>query len=175
MYSTEGIILGHYDSGEADKIVSILTFDFGYVYAKSTGSRKITSKLRSNLADYTHGYFDVVRGHHGWKIIGASEIASLRGGEREAIPVIDNIARLLKKIAGEERNESLFLDTRELFYILRDKGKPDISLELYYVIRILYHLGYWDSAEREMNRDHVAKQYKSLLPEVNNAIDRAIN
>jgi DNA repair protein RecO (recombination protein O) len=48
-YKTEGIIIRRNNIGEADKILTIFTKDFGKIQAKAKGIRKITSKRSSSL------------------------------------------------------------------------------------------------------------------------------
>jgi len=71
VYTTAGFVLGSAERGEANKIYSIYTKDFGLVRASAQAVRLEKSKLRYNLDDFTHGHFSLVRGKELWKLTGS--------------------------------------------------------------------------------------------------------
>lgn len=178
IYQVEGIILGYYNHGEDDKIISVITNKLGYIHAKSIGVRKISSKLRNSLANYNYVNLDLVRGKRGWKIIGAFQIARLTGEKNnKGLKVFSRIANLIKRISGEEKNELLFAEVKKLFYDIKEQKEIDKYSELFSVIKILYYLGYWDDKKilQENTHEEVKANYKSLLEEVNSSIEQAIS
>lgn len=61
-YSTEGIIIGSRNYGEADRTISIFTKHFGKVRVSAKGVRKITSRKRGSLELFTFVKVFVARG-----------------------------------------------------------------------------------------------------------------
>ncbi|MBD3183982.1 DNA repair protein RecO [Candidatus Poribacteria bacterium] len=52
---TKALVLGYHPLGEADKIISFLTKDFGYIRAVGKGARRIKNKLCGRLEIMTYG------------------------------------------------------------------------------------------------------------------------
>lgn len=152
IYHTEGIILESRGYGEAGKYYKILTPDFGLVFASAQGVRKITSKLRYVLSDYSHIKLDLVKGREMWRITNASKTGELENlkNNQIAIPVFVNISKLLiRLLAGEEGNEKLFKNLFQGLQILeKETEKEKIrNIEIILVLRILHQLGYVGAGE----------------------------
>src|SRR5664279_2208052 len=113
IYHTEGIILGSRNYGEAGKCYYIFTRDLGMIYASASGVRKMSSKLRFVLQDFSYIKVDLVQGRDFWRVTSASKTNMLEqiSKNKETFGVFSNIANLLKRLlAGVEPNESLFAD-----------------------------------------------------------------
>ncbi len=147
IYHTEGIILESYASGEAGKYYAIFTRDLGMIYASAQGVRKMSSKLRYILQDFSYIKLDLVKGKDFWRLTSASKTNSLNKliKQPKHFKVFVNVAKLLKRLlAGEEPNESLFTDIVKGLHILENiEDGEDIShMEMILVLRILNNLGY---------------------------------
>lgn len=147
IYHTEGIILGSKNYGEAGKYYSIFTRDLGMIYASAQGVRKISSKLRFVLQDYSYLKIDFVRGKDFWRIISCSKTDKLEiiKKEKEKLRIFANISNLLKRLlAGEEPNQVLFDDLLTgLLFLEKSKIKEEwLNIEVIIVLRILNNLGY---------------------------------
>ncbi|MFA5999769.1 MAG: DNA repair protein RecO [Candidatus Paceibacterota bacterium] len=147
IYHTEGIILGSRNYGEAGKYYSIFTRDLGMIQASAQGVRKMSSKLRFILQDYSYVKVDLVKGKDFWRVTSASKTNLLENlfHKKEAYLVFANIARLLKKLlAGEEANRDLFNDfLNGLFMLEKYEKKEELqNIEIITVLRILDNLGY---------------------------------
>ncbi len=77
IYHTEGIILGSKAYGEAGKCYYIFTKDLGMIFASAQGVRKISSKLRYVLQDFSYIKLDLVRGKDFWRLTSASKTNAL--------------------------------------------------------------------------------------------------
>jgi DNA repair protein RecO (recombination protein O) len=62
VYKTEGLVLRHLDYGEADRILTLVTPEFGKLRAIAKGSRKVTSKMASAVDLVTRGQFVLATG-----------------------------------------------------------------------------------------------------------------
>ncbi|MSU44576.1 DNA repair protein RecO [Candidatus Nomurabacteria bacterium] len=147
IYHTEGIILGSRNSGEAGKYYYIFTRDLGMITATAQGVRKISSKLRYVLQDFSYLKIDLVQGKNIFRVTNASKTNMLEQITRqpETFKVFANIARLLKRLlAGVEPNEALFVDLLDVLTILeKNKAKENVrNIEMIIVLRILNNLGY---------------------------------
>ncbi|MCE9585374.1 DNA repair protein RecO [Candidatus Nomurabacteria bacterium] len=147
IYHTEGIILGSKNYGEAGKCYYIFTRDLGMIFASAQGVRKMSSKLRYVLQDFSYIKLDLVRGKDFWRLTSASKTNALENLSRnpDTFAIIFNIARLLKRLlAGEEKNDILFTDLISGFSVLeKAENKEEIkNIESVMVLRILNNLGY---------------------------------
>jgi DNA repair protein RecO len=147
IYHTEGIILGSKDYGETGKYYSIFTRDLGMVYASAQGVRKMSSKLRYVLQDFSYIKLDLVRGKDFWRLTSASKTNKLDNvcKDRDKYKIFINIARLLQRLlAGEESNGVLFGDLLNGLTILeKSKDKEELqNIEAIIVLRVLNNLGY---------------------------------
>ena len=147
IYHTEGLILGSKNYGEAGKYYSIFTRDLGMIHASAQGVRKISSKLRFVLTDYSYIKLDLVRGKDFWRLTSASKTNELENISKnpETFKIFANISRLLQRLlAGEDANVGLFNDLLRGFSIL-EKAKTAEELhniEAVIVLRVLDNLGY---------------------------------
>lgn len=62
LYRTEALVLRHRPLGEADRLVTLLTWERGKLCAVARGARKTKSKLAAGVDFFTHGYFILYRG-----------------------------------------------------------------------------------------------------------------
>ncbi len=153
IYHTEGIILGSKAYGEAGKCYYIFTKDLGMIFASAQGVRKISSKLRFVLQDFSYIKLDLVRGKDFWRLTSASKTNALENIAKnpETFAILFNVARLLKRLlAGEEKNEKLFIDLINGLTVLeKTENKEDLqNIEAIIVLRVLHNLGYIGGSEK---------------------------
>ncbi len=152
IYHTEGIILGSKNYGEAGKYYFIFTRDLGMIYASAQGVRKLSSKLRFILQDFSYLKIDFIRGKDFWRITSASKTNKLDGikDHEKKLIIVSNLSSLLKRLlAGEEANGMLFADLMKgLSFLEKTNGTDELeSVELIIVLRILNNLGYLGNEE----------------------------
>src|SRR5665647_3683275 len=107
IYHTEGIILGSRNYGESGKFYYIFTRDLGMIHASAQGVRKMSSKLRFVLQDFSYVKIDLVAGKNIFRVTSASKTNLLEQitKKREVFQVLVNISKLLKRLlAGVEPN-----------------------------------------------------------------------
>ena len=185
IHHTEGIILESRNYGEAGKCYYVFTRDLGMIFASAQGVRKLSSKLRFVLQDYSYVKVDLVRGKEFWRLTSASKTNKLENliKDKNKFVVFANILKLLKRLlAGEDANEILFTDLLNGLNILEKIEDQDQlqNIEVILVLRILDNLGYIGSQnifdnlvkspfEKELVFE-VSKNRKSLLQEINKAL-----
>ncbi|MEI8270219.1 MAG: DNA repair protein RecO [bacterium] len=173
IYHTEGIILGSKNYGEAGKYFAIFTRDLGMINASAQGIRKISSKLRFVLQDFSYVKIDLVRGKDFWRITSASKTNILENVLRNSfnVEIFANIGRLLKRLlAGEYPNQILFTDLLNGLLFLEKSKSEDESrdIEVIIVLRILNNLGY--IGNNKMLKNITKSPYEdALIFEVNHS------
>lgn len=144
--TTEGVVLGKRGVGEANALVSILTYELGLVRARATSARAEASKLRYGLETLSVGRYSMVHGRAEWKLIGVENIShELARGDHDRRTRSGKVAKLLLRlIHGEERVPALYKTVVEgLAAIARANSMTDAeAIETVLVLRVLAHLGY---------------------------------
>ncbi|MFA6524219.1 MAG: DNA repair protein RecO [Candidatus Paceibacterota bacterium] len=185
IYHTEALILGSKSFGEAGKYYFLFTRDLGMIYASAQGIRKISSKLRFVLQDFSYVKIDLVRGKDFWRITSASKTNELENisKKRETLEVFANLSQLLKRLlVGEESNGILFTDLLNgLFVLEKSETIEEIrNIEAIVVLRMLSNLGYIGGSEvlKEFIKSpfeenlifEVGKSRGKILSEINKAL-----
>ncbi len=185
IYHTEGLILGSKNYRETSKYYFLFTRDLGMIYASAQGVRKISSKLRFVLQDFSYVKIDLVRGKDFWRVTSASKTNKLENisKDEDTLFVFANIARLLKRLlAGEDPNEELFENLiKGLTFLEKAKDKKELeNIEMFIVLRILDSLGYIGGNKEIENLTkspfevdlipEIGKHRTKILSEINKAI-----
>ncbi len=148
IHHTEGIILSHRARGEANKMLSIYTLEYGLVYAQAQGIRLNKSKLRFALQDLSYAKIDLVRGRDVWRVTSATPINSFAYARTDmgSIALMLRVSKLIERLCnGEEGNRDVFADIIQSFMVLDSESvavETREALELHLVLRILNQLGY---------------------------------
>lgn len=149
--SSEGIILKRINYGEADRIVTLITRNFGKVTLISKGVRKIKSRKRGHLEIFTKVKFSASYGNSQTGIL----------TEAETLDSFELIRNNLKKISLAYYFCEIILKITEndhkqdsLYYLLDSYlSKIERSINLKelrtrFVNELLVDLGYWDNKEK---------------------------
>ncbi len=153
IHHTEGFVISGSNYGEANRYLSIFTKDFGLLQASAQGLRKVTSKLRFSLQDFSYSKIDLVQGKEIWRVTNARKITGYEklSKNSETLKFLANIFRLLKRLCpGEEANTELFNYLTEIYNFLENESLDDQTLknfECVSVLRILNYLGYIGASE----------------------------
>src|ERR1700691_3974014 len=62
-FRTEGIVIKRRNFNEADRIVTVMTRDYGKLQIKATGVRKITSRRSAHIELLNHTVLHLYKGH----------------------------------------------------------------------------------------------------------------
>ncbi|MEX2013581.1 MAG: DNA repair protein RecO [Parcubacteria group bacterium] len=156
IYTTKGIVLSERAIGEADRIYSILTRDFGKLEARAIGVRKNVSKLRGHIEPFSLSLISFVKGKNYWRLTSAEFIQNISSTEA----VARSLALLEKLVQGEAPHPELFDDVEE---VLLSFEPHDEMFEVNVVSKILFHLGY-------LKKSDMALDKKSLIKAINEGI-----
>lgn len=155
IHTTSGFIIDSRSHGEAGKLLSIFTRDYGLVLATAQGIRLEKSKLRYYTQDYSFGNYSLVRGKEFWRLTSAQEslhrgptsISAPRSDLHFGSSLIARLALLLRRLLhGEEPHEELFqvIETCVDFLNRNETLSAEQlkTLESITVLRMLHALGY---------------------------------
>ena len=142
-YNTEALVLGSRESGEADRVYTLFTRDFGLVRARASAVRTEKSLMRYALQNYGRANASLVRGKRGWRVAGAAALTVAHGDVR-GISAFARISELVMRLVhGEEVNEYLFAALAEAHgALMRETCDAFGTIEIVCVARILFALGY---------------------------------
>ena len=175
IYHTEGIILGSRNFGESGKYYDIFTRDLGMVRASASGVRKISSKLRFILQDFSYLNFDLVRGKDFWRLTSASKTGELENlcKRPEVFAIVLNISRLLRRLLpGEDANPALFADVIKGLSTLETVASREEmqNAEITTVLRTLAHLGYIGSDKMSDLVSQITTKRTEILSLINQTL-----
>jgi len=148
IHHTEGFVISGSNYGEANRYLQIFTKDFGLVRASAQSLRKVTSKLRFSLQDFSYSKIDLVRGKEIWRVTNGKIISGYEKLSKnpESLKFLANIFRLIKRLChGEEENPELFAYLAEIYGFLEKENLKQEDLknfECVSVLKILHCLGY---------------------------------
>lgn len=152
IYQTEGIVLAKKDFGEADRMLTVFTKEFGMISAMAQGVRQLKSKLRYNLDLFSYGNFSLVAGRGIWRLTDAEEIKKIDSGN---ISLFSRIAGLLvRMIKGEEKNDFIWKKIKNIFLV----GGEEVQA----VAEILHNLGYMEKDSYATRKEAVSAINKAI-------------
>ncbi|MFA6416107.1 MAG: DNA repair protein RecO [Candidatus Paceibacterota bacterium] len=150
LYHTEAFVLQHRPRGEDSKLLYLFTADFGLILVVAQGVRKLGSKMRANITDYSFGDYSLVRGREFWRLVSAqkrNDFSATFSSPKKRL-IAGNVFRLLMVLTGEEESQEIFEDLKQAFGWLSQIAEDDklVSvIERMLVLRLLSHLGYLKS------------------------------
>jgi len=167
IHTTAGFIIDSRPYGEADKLLTLFTRDFGVITVTAIGIRKETSKLRYFCQDYMFGTFSLVKGKEFWRLTSASDLDAPAVPQHiDAERMMARVAQLLRRLLhGEESSADLYEVVRETARFVSGGTLDEEALkalESITVLRVMHLLGYVGS-------DKVLEPYLSyteLTPEL---------
>lgn len=146
IYHTDAIVLGSAERSEADKVFLLFTREQGVLRVRATGIRKLASKLRYSLQDYSVASLGLIRGRHSWRLGSAGAKPLFDPKNKLLMRAFQNTCRLLSRMVPREAEETILFDDIANIYRVADtleltpKTASDIALLA--GVKILYTLGY---------------------------------
>jgi len=164
-YRTQGFILKKKDVGEADRLFTFFTKDFGKLELLARAERKITSKLRSGLELFYLSEVEFIQGKAYKTLTDAILIegfANLRKSLKSvaiASKIADISDSLLKGQETDEKLWQLFKETLGKLNDLKIKAETRNLVYHYFLWNFLSLLGY------QLDFYHCTSCQKKLVPE----------
>ncbi len=156
IYTTPAVVLASTPAREADRRYTLLTEQFGIIWANALGVRRNTSKLRYALQDFSMLSVSLVRGREYWRITNARADQNIYWRQQTNQQLLETVARifrlLTRLVPGEEKNEQLYQEVVNALDFVNScnlSGDDVVAFEHIIVLRILRDLGY-NSASHEL-------------------------
>jgi len=151
-YRTQGVVLAKEDRGEADRLFTVFTKDFGKLRLRAVSERKITSKLRGGLELFYCSEIAFVQGRTYKTITDTVLLESfpkLRA-DIQGMRVMNRVAEIADEIIkGQEQDQRIWNLLGETFWLLNrpSLNAAERNLAAYYFLwNLLDITGYGPSA-----------------------------
>ncbi len=184
-YTTDALVIGSFDQLTADRNIMLLTRDAGLVFGRAISVRKEQSKLRYGLQDFSLSRVSLVRGKHGWRVIGAEECTNLyfMSDDRVVRGALLRIIKLVRRFVRGEEAHAIFYDALidGLTTLASVPKEKVLLLERILMLRLLAILGYvapHDSYAHFLEQPSLREFESATLEKegaiIHRAIDRAL-
>ncbi|MFW5887526.1 MAG: DNA repair protein RecO [Bacteriovoracia bacterium] len=187
IYKTRAIILNSQPIKEADKQLVLLTEEFGLIKAIAQGTRKIESKLRQSIQDFSVSEVALVKGKAGWRLTNARIdyfIPSKIENQKLFKSVVRNFNLIERLVLGESEDD-LFDLVLEFVEFAIENQKQILhedqvnNFESIFVYQILNILGYISQSNFDDNEFDMKKLDLKLINQIalndRKKINRIIN
>lgn len=142
-YQTTGIVIGRTNFGEADRIVRILTPEYGKLSAVAKGVRKIKSRLAGHLELFAESGLSLATGRN-LDVVTSARLAwypHQLTGDFDRVQLAYLFARLIDRTAGESQpHPELYAHLQDTLRAL-DAGASGSLPELWFRLRLLALIG----------------------------------
>ncbi len=156
IHRTKAFVLKNYASKEADGNIVLLTENFGLIYAMAQGSRKMESKMRQSIQDFSRIDAALVSGRSGWRMVNVLFINNFYT-DIKIMPLRESVCKVFgligRLIAGEMEDREIFEKVSE-FVNFATKNQNELSaaamvgsFEVIFLANILDILGYLKKTE----------------------------
>lgn len=153
IYTTEALVLKSYPQGDGSRSLVLFTETLGLVHVHGQGLRELRSKLRHATDLLSFFQASLVRGRDRWRLSGASPtflLSDVKLTRPKRKIAMELTALLSRFIHGEEPNEKLFCEIKNLFVFLEKENLSPQELEALLIVgtlKILAALGYLDEGK----------------------------
>jgi len=144
LYRTEAIVLRRHDVGEADRLLTLYTFDRGKIAAIAKGVRRIASRKSGHLELFTHTALLLAQGRNLDVVTQAETIQPFRRVREDLIRTTYayHVAELSDRLTPEGvANPAAFELLRDMLAALEDAEDPSLAAR-FFEVRLLGLLGY---------------------------------
>ncbi|MEK7100232.1 MAG: DNA repair protein RecO [Patescibacteria group bacterium] len=156
-YSSEGIVLSRKNYGEADRILVILSKNFGKLSLLAKGIRKIKSKKRGSLEIFCQIKFSAVNGH-GFDIMTEAETVNDFAGVRvnlNKISLAYYFSEVVNKITHEDGRPSTVYSLLSTALNELEEETELKKLRMKFIYDLLTEMGYWPVNKKLLDADIV--------------------
>lgn len=149
VYKAEGVVLARRNLGEADRVLTLLTREFGKLSVKAKAVRRTTSRLAGRLEPFTHARFLLARGR-ALDVVAQVEVVAGHADLRTDLVRVGHawlVAEMTDRLLPEaERHPEVFARLVEALDLLA--GADPAVAACWYALRLFDALGYRPSTDR---------------------------
>lgn len=142
---TDGLIIREQQTGEADRLVTVLTRDYGIIRAFVRGAKHIKNRSQSATQLFAYGRYSIYRGKDAYSIDEAQPINiffELRN-DIEVLSLAQYFCELANELAPVEDDADEYLRLiLNLLYMLSNNKKSQFQLKAIAELRIMCLSGY---------------------------------
>ncbi len=165
-YRTQGVFLTKEDKGEADRIFTVLTENFGRLEILAKGIRKIVSKLRSGAELFCLSEIEFIQGKNYKTLTDAVLIEKFKNikNDFQKLTLVCKIAEVINSLISQEEKDKRVWDL--LKKTLQELNSPTLSLERF---PLIYFFFFWNLVSFLGYKPEIYNCLicqKKLLPEV---------
>lgn len=187
IYTTDSFVIKNNPSKDADVSVLLFTEQFGLLYATAKSARHIWSKLKPSLQTTSFSSISMVKGREIWRITNAKKHIALYDRRLSVelrvlfVRLLEHVARFCPKEVSESQ---VFMDLKSIAsFIFLEHATLQTSEKIYaceqwFLIRLLYNLGYIQNTEyihntltevmshnilRYLTEDEVSKKVQKII------------
>jgi len=156
-YSSEGIVLSRKNYSEADRILVVISKDFGKLSLLAKGIRKIKSKKRGHLEIFSKVKFSAVKGN-GMDIVTEAEIINDYSGVRinlNKISLAYYFCEVVNKITHEDGRQSTVYGLLSTALEELEQETELKKLRMKFIYGLLTNMGYWPEGKKLIDADIV--------------------
>lgn len=145
-FNTDGIILKVQQTGEADRIVTILTRERGIIRAFAKGAKRPRHRLHAGTGLLCYANLSIYRSHKDVYSVNEAEVVEIFFGLRDNIEKL-SLAHYFCELAtlfspeGDSAQEQLRLILNSLFMLEKDR-RPHLMLKAIMELRLMTAAGY---------------------------------
>ena len=143
-YRAQGVVLRHMEYGEADRILTIYTLEYGKVQAIAKGIRKLQSRKGGHLEPFSRVELMLAKGRN-LDVISQAQAQNTYENLRSDLKLIAYAAyvvELLDRFTYEEGENRLLFNLLVDTLTRLDEGAPAQTVVHYYEVQLLDLLGY---------------------------------
>lgn len=143
--NTTGIILTRTDYGEADRIITLLTPDYGKLRLMAKGVRRIKSKLAGGIELFSVSNITFIRGRGDIGILVSTRLIKHYGKiiqDIERVQLGYGLIKILNKITEDAPETAYFTMLSDAFAALDDSDISSKLIECWFYTQLLRHGGF---------------------------------
>lgn len=151
VYKAEGIVVRRQPLGEADRVVTLFTREYGKLRAAARGVRRTTSRLGARVEPFTHARFLLAKGKT-LDVIAQVDVVEAFAGMRTGLhrtAYAAFVAELVDRFLPErDRHETVFTLVRTTLAALAEADEDGAELlGVWFALRLADDLGYRPETE----------------------------
>lgn len=141
----EGVVLRHVNYGDADRIVSVFTAEYGVRKGFAKSARNSRKRFGASLEPFTRAVFHWKRGRGDLWFLAETELIAAHTGLRsdlDRLSLASYGVELIELLVGDNENHSRIYELFVSFLEYLDRGGDFTIARLLFELRLIYLLGY---------------------------------
>lgn len=161
----DGIILKRTSVGEADRILTVFTRQFGKTSIKATGVRKITSRRASHIELLNFTKLGLYKGQGMSVLTEATSLESFSGikTDLKKVTFAYHICELIDGLCPENQEQTAVFDLLYETLMELSRGEAHAALVHKFEVELLSLLGYYSTGSQDLTGAKASYYIENLL------------